>query len=84
MDGIEITAQLNETARRVLTTDALAFVGELHRQFDADRQRHLEARAARQDSLDAGVGFSFDLVHAVLELLAVAFEVGLGTSLGNP
>ena len=39
---------------RVLTTDALAFVAELHRTFDGRRRELLAARAERQRRLDAG------------------------------
>jgi malate synthase len=39
---------------RVLTPDALAFVAELHRAFDARRRELLAARAERQRRLDDG------------------------------
>jgi malate synthase len=50
-----ISAELSAPAdERVLTTDALAFVAELHRRFDRRRLELLAARAARQERLDAG------------------------------
>jgi malate synthase len=41
-------------SERVLTPDALAFVARLQREFGAERQVLLDARAARQHRLDAG------------------------------
>jgi malate synthase len=38
----------------ILTTEALAFLAELHRQFDARRQELLAARQTRQARYDAG------------------------------
>jgi malate synthase len=57
VSGVEITThdRLNE----VLTEDALAFVSELHRRFDARRRELLEKRAERQRSLDQGGTLDF-------------------------
>jgi malate synthase len=41
-------------AAEVLTPDALAFLGELHRRFDARRRELLATRAERQARFDAG------------------------------
>jgi malate synthase len=38
----------------ILTPEALAFVAELHRRFDPERERLLAARVERQQRLDAG------------------------------
>jgi malate synthase len=43
-----------DRAEEVLTGDALAFIAELHRRFDARRWDLLAARAARQEAFDAG------------------------------
>ena len=43
-----------ERAGEVLTPQALAFVAELHRRFDARRRSLLDARAERQRAFDAG------------------------------
>ena len=52
--AVEIKASIPSTARDVLTPEALAFVADLHRRFDPERRRRLDARAARQQRLDAG------------------------------
>ena len=43
-----------DNAKDLLTEDALGFVAELHRRFDARRQALLAARAERQAMFDAG------------------------------
>jgi len=43
----------------MLTDDALQFVAELHSRFNARRLRLLDARAIRQEELDAGDSFHF-------------------------
>jgi malate synthase len=43
-----------DRAEEVLTGDALAFIAELHRRFDARRRDLLAARAERQEAFDAG------------------------------
>src|SRR5262245_48616591 len=50
----EITGPAVAESERVLTDEALAFVTELHRQFDPRRQELLEARAVRMERLAAG------------------------------
>ena len=52
--GIALTAEPPEVARGMLNAEALAFVGQLHRTFNAGRQRLLAARAERQARFDAG------------------------------
>lgn len=59
MDTIRVTAHADEPARRILTEDALSFLTDLHRLFDARRQQHLTDRVARQTALDEGEGFRF-------------------------
>ena len=49
-----VTAPDTPAAARVLTPEALAFVVDLQQRFNSERERRLEARAARQTRLDAG------------------------------
>jgi malate synthase len=53
-DGLEIHGPLDETGEQVLTTDALVFLGALHRAFNPRRLALVQARAARQAAIDAG------------------------------
>ncbi|HEY7901751.1 MAG TPA: malate synthase A [Caulobacteraceae bacterium] len=57
--GIEIAGPLEGRASEVLTGEALAFVADLHRRFDARRRELLTARKARQRRFDAGEGPDF-------------------------
>ena len=52
--GVELRAPLVERDEELLSTDALAFVAELHRRFDGTRRELLGARAERQSRIDAG------------------------------
>jgi malate synthase len=52
--GVELTAPPPAHADEVLTPDALRFAADLHRHFDAERQRLLADRRDRQGRLDAG------------------------------
>lgn len=54
LHGVEIQAPPHAGQQRVLTPDALQFVVELQRRFQARRVELLAARAARQRRLDAG------------------------------
>ncbi len=51
---ITLTAPLKPGFDTILTPDALAFLGELHRRFDAKRRKHLAARETLQAKLDSG------------------------------
>ncbi|WP_419255661.1 malate synthase A [Caulobacter sp. ErkDOM-YI] len=51
---IEITGPVEGRAVEILTPEALAFVADLHRRFDARRRELLAARVARQVLFDAG------------------------------
>ena len=53
-DGIEIAAPLEPRFDEVLTYEALAFLGELHRKFEPRRRALLAARTARQRRIEAG------------------------------
>jgi len=52
--GVEINAPLSAEFDTILTTEALALVATLHRQFDARRRELMAARIKRQAELDAG------------------------------
>jgi len=52
--GIQIKGAFLPGFETILTTEALAFVGQLHRTFEARRQELLAKRAARQKEFDAG------------------------------
>jgi malate synthase len=52
--GVELLLPLRSGYGRVLTAEALAFVADLHRRFNARRLSLLAARAERQKRLDAG------------------------------
>ena len=53
--GVELRAAVGPRFADVLSHDALAFVADLHRQFDARRLEALARRAERQKSFDAGI-----------------------------
>ncbi|HUZ11809.1 MAG TPA: malate synthase A [Caulobacteraceae bacterium] len=50
----EVSAAPHERAGEILTGEALGFLGELHRRFDARRRELLAARQTRQRRFDAG------------------------------
>src|SRR5215831_15592592 len=50
----QVTVPIEGRAAEVLTPDALAFLAELHRRFDARRLELLGRRRARQQRFDAG------------------------------
>ena len=52
--SVEITGPVEGRAAEVLTPEALAFIGELHRRFNGRRLELLAAREARQKRFDAG------------------------------
>ncbi|OYX65182.1 MAG: malate synthase A, partial [Rhizobiales bacterium 32-66-11] len=52
--GLVITGALGPRYEEILTPEALAFVAELQRNFNATRLSLLEARTARQARFDAG------------------------------
>ncbi|MBW8859019.1 MAG: malate synthase A [Caulobacter sp.] len=52
--NIQINGPVEGRAVEILTPEALAFVADLHRRFDARRRELLAARAARQARFDAG------------------------------
>ena len=52
--GVAVKGVVAPRFDEILTHDALAFVAELHRRFDATRKRLLALRAERQKRFDAG------------------------------
>ncbi|HKY12681.1 MAG TPA: hypothetical protein VJL85_04995, partial [Gaiellaceae bacterium] len=50
----DVRAPVEGRLAEILTTEALAFVASLQREFGAERRRLLDARAVRQAELDAG------------------------------
>jgi len=52
--NIQVTGPVEGRAAEVLTPEALAFVADLHRRFDARRRQLLQARQDRQARFDAG------------------------------
>ncbi len=53
-DNLRVTGPIEGRASEILTAEAVAFVADLHRRFDARRLELLAARAARQQRFDAG------------------------------
>ena len=53
-DGVELRGEAGGRHAAILTPEALGFVADLHRRFDARRRELLAARAQRQARLDAG------------------------------
>jgi malate synthase len=52
--GVEILAPVSESYAEILTPEAIAFLADLQRSFNARRKSLLEARHERQKRLDAG------------------------------
>ena len=52
--GVEITGAIKPGFEKVLTKEAVAFVAELQRKFNARREELLALRVVRQKKLDAG------------------------------
>ena len=52
--GVTILGDVNADYAEILTPQALAFVAQLHRQFETRRQELLGRRASRQKDFDAG------------------------------
>jgi malate synthase len=52
--GVEIVAPVNEIYAQILTPEAVAFVADLQRTFNARRKALLTARHERQKRIDAG------------------------------
>src|SRR5258705_1072534 len=57
--GVEITGPLGDRFAEILTEEALSFLGDLHRAFDARRLELLAARKEREADLAAGGTLGF-------------------------
>ncbi|MDX1541381.1 MAG: malate synthase A, partial [Geminicoccaceae bacterium] len=53
-DGVEVRGPIEEGFETILTEDALAFLAELHRTFDAERRARLEERMSVDRKLQDG------------------------------
>jgi malate synthase len=53
-EGVEITAEVPPEGAEILTSEAVALVAKLHREFEARRRELLAARVARAGALDEG------------------------------
>ncbi|MBC3763460.1 malate synthase A [Quadrisphaera sp. RL12-1S] len=52
--GVQVLGTMTERAEEVLTDEALALLGELHRRFAGRRHELLQARVERQKRIDGG------------------------------
>ncbi|KAF5022387.1 hypothetical protein F66182_5560 [Fusarium sp. NRRL 66182] len=55
LQGVAVSGKVDDTHRKILTPQALAFLALLHRSFNERRKKLLERRKARQAELDRGV-----------------------------
>ena len=51
---VEIRGEMNDRYDEILSSDAIAFIADLHRSFDEQRRRLLKMRVERQKRFDAG------------------------------
>ncbi len=58
-EGVHISVPVSKEQSSILTSEALAFVAELARKFEAIRHSLLAHRISRQAELDAGKSFDF-------------------------
>src|ERR1700710_1965683 len=59
LNGVSITGPMKDGYEEILTDDAVAFLADLHRTFNARRLELLSARAARSAELAAGGTLDF-------------------------
>src|ERR1041385_6536402 len=57
--GVEVLGEITPAFSEILTTEALAFVAKLQRQFGTRRKQCLEHRQERQRRLHQGEGLDF-------------------------
>ena len=55
LQGVVVTGKVDQTHRKILTPQALAFLAQLQRSFNATRKNLLERRKIRQAEIDRGV-----------------------------
>ena len=68
--GVVITGKITPAVEEVLTPEALAFVADLHRQFNPARRQRLAARAERQTAINAGAELGFPAETASIRTAA--------------
>ena len=59
MENTIVAGRMEDGFESILTQDAIAFVADLHRRFNPQRQALLVRRQARQDQIDSGDSFAF-------------------------
>jgi malate synthase len=57
--SVKISGKMSEGFEKILSKEALDFVGSLHRQFNSKREELLQKRQQRQKELDGGQMFRF-------------------------
>lgn len=55
LEGVNILGKVDDSHRKILTPQALAFLALLHRSFNGQRKNLLERRKLRQAELDRGL-----------------------------
>ncbi|RKU45357.1 Malate synthase, glyoxysomal, variant 2 [Coniochaeta pulveracea] len=55
LQGVQVSGQVQEQHKKILTPQALTFLALLHRSFNARRKELLERRVARQAEIDRGI-----------------------------
>jgi malate synthase len=58
-EGVQVLAEVSAAQAEILTTEALALVAKLHREFEPRREELLAKRVARAKEIDAGVDPDF-------------------------
>ena len=58
-EGVQVLAEVTPAQAEILTTEALALVAKLHREFEPRREELLAARVERAKQIDAGVDPDF-------------------------
>lgn len=54
IEGVSISGAINDSHRKILTPEAVAFLALLHRSFNKTRKELLQRRVLRQAELDRG------------------------------
>ena len=58
-EGVQVLAEVSPAQAEILTTEALALVAKLHREFEPRREELLAKRVERAEQIDAGVDPDF-------------------------
>ena len=54
LEGVNVLGAINDSHKKILSKDAVAFLALLHRTFNGKRKELLERRVTRQAELDKG------------------------------